>query len=150
MSSECRLLKLASEYNCTTKDYPMTALLERSLNQPGLQQQAAQSLAAQSLEVPPQHSADRILALRVAHALAETHVPILRTLKIEVRDGAVTLRGRVRNYYERQLAHVRAKRVPDVRRVTEEITVATQPGAAAGLALWSSDVLPIDVRQRSA
>ncbi|MGC3967554.1 MAG: BON domain-containing protein [Pirellulales bacterium] len=118
----------------------MTALLERNRNASPNPEAGDSS----------QSSADKLIALRVAHALAETHVPILRTLQVEVHDGAVTLRGRVRNYYERQLAHVRAKRVPNVRHVTEDISVATRPGDATGLQLWSSDVLPIDLARRSA
>ncbi|MBA4019931.1 MAG: hypothetical protein C0483_22420 [Pirellula sp.] len=80
---------------------------------------------------------DRLLSLRVAHALAETDVPILRTLDVATNEGVVVLRGRVRNYYERQLAYVRARRVPGVRRVTDEITVAQSQEAADGLSLLS-------------
>lgn len=67
---------------------------------------------------------DRIVALRVAHALAELQVPILRTLEISVHEGHVTLRGRVRTYYERQLAHAHARRTPGVVKVRGELTVA--------------------------
>jgi len=67
---------------------------------------------------------DRIVALRVAHALAELQVPILRTLEISVVEGHVTLRGRVRTYYERQLAHAHARRTPGVVTVRGEISVA--------------------------
>lgn len=67
---------------------------------------------------------DRVTALRVAHALAALEVPILRTLEVSVHDGHVTLRGRVRNYYERQLAHAHAKRTAGVKRVTAQISIA--------------------------
>lgn len=80
---------------------------------------------------------DRLLSLRVAHALAETDVPILRTLEVESTDGVIVLRGRVRNYYERQLAYVRARRVSGVRRVTDAITVAQSSEVLGGLALLS-------------
>lgn len=71
----------------------------------------------------PSVELDRAIALRVAHALAELRVPILRTLEVVVREGHVTLRGRVRSYYERQLARANAKRVPGVVSVSEEITI---------------------------
>ncbi|MCE9604409.1 MAG: BON domain-containing protein [Planctomycetia bacterium] len=80
-------------------------------------------VASDSEDATP-NASDRAIALRVAHALAELHVPILRTLEIAVRAGNVTLRGRVRSYYERQLAHANAKRVPGVVKVIEEITIA--------------------------
>lgn len=84
-----------------------------------------QARERRSTEPEPQRpDTDRVVALRVAHALAETQVPILRTLEVRVRDGHVTLRGRVRSYYERQLAHARAKRTAGVVKVSEEISVA--------------------------
>jgi hypothetical protein len=67
---------------------------------------------------------DRAIALKVAHALAALQVPILRTLEVSVHEGNVTLRGRVRTYYERQLANTHAKRTPGVRSVRGEISVA--------------------------
>jgi hypothetical protein len=67
---------------------------------------------------------DRAIALKVAHALAALQVPILRTLEVSVDEGHVTLRGRVRTYYERQLANAHAKRTPGVRSVRGDILVA--------------------------
>lgn len=67
---------------------------------------------------------DRAIALKVAHALAALQVPILRTLEVSVHEGHVTLRGRVRTYYERQLANAHAKRTPGVRSVRGDISVA--------------------------
>lgn len=67
---------------------------------------------------------DRVIALKVAHALAALEVPILRTLEVSVHEGHVTLRGRVRTYYERQLAHSHAKRTAGVKSVRVEISVA--------------------------
>jgi len=74
---------------------------------------------------------DRQLALRVSYALSALQLPILQTLHIEVRDGVVVLRGRVRNYYERQLAYTHAKRVPGVRAVKGEVSVV-DPAAGIG------------------
>lgn len=67
---------------------------------------------------------DRVIALKVAHALAALEVPILRTLEVSVHEGHVTLRGRVRTYYERQLANAHARRTAGVRSVRGEISVA--------------------------
>jgi osmotically-inducible protein OsmY len=67
---------------------------------------------------------DRVIALKVAHALAALQVPILRTLEVSVHEGHVTLRGRVRTYYERQLAHAHARRTAGVKSVRGEISVA--------------------------
>src|SRR5688572_29631532 len=68
--------------------------------------------------------ADRELARRVTNFLAGQHVPALRAIQVEVRNGAVTLRGRVRTYYEKQLSHHSAKRVAGVHQVINEIEVA--------------------------
>lgn len=67
---------------------------------------------------------DRVIALKVAHALAALQVPILRTLEVSVHEGHVTLRGRVRTYYERQLANAHARRTAGVRSVRGDISVA--------------------------
>jgi hypothetical protein len=68
---------------------------------------------------------DRVIALKVAHTLAALEVPILRTLEVSVDEGYVTLRGRVRTYYERQLATVYAKRTSGVKGIRSEISVAS-------------------------
>jgi osmotically-inducible protein OsmY len=82
----------------------------------------------------PFHSeTDALLARRVRQTLADLHVPILRTLDVLAEDGVVTLRGRVRTYYERQLAHAKVKRLSGVARLIEEITVA-DPQATIPLA----------------
>jgi osmotically-inducible protein OsmY len=77
---------------------------------------------------------DAKLVRRVRQTLADLHVPILRTLDVSAADGVVTLRGRVRTYYERQLAHAGVKRIPGVASLVEEITVA-DPDAAIPLAI---------------
>jgi len=67
---------------------------------------------------------DSQLERRVRGTLWALHVPALRFLEIEAHDGVVTLRGRVRSYYERQLAQTRARNVPGVDRVVDALTVA--------------------------
>ena len=68
--------------------------------------------------------ADRELARRVTNFLAGQHVPALRAIQVEVRNGAVTLRGNVRTFYEKQLSQHSAGRVAGVHQVVDEIEVA--------------------------
>jgi osmotically-inducible protein OsmY len=82
---------------------------------------------------PAASESDNLLARRVRQTLADLHVPILRTLDVTAEDGVVTLRGRVRSYYERQLAHANVRRLSGVEKLVEEITVA-DPNAAIPLA----------------
>ena len=67
---------------------------------------------------------DRELARRVTNFLAGQHVPALRAIQVKAHNGAVTLSGRVRSYYEKQLSHHGAKRVAGVHQVINEIEVA--------------------------
>ena len=82
---------------------------------------------------PSASESDGLLARRVRQTLVDLHVPILRTLDVTAEDGVVTLRGRVRSYYERQLAHANVRRLTGVEKLVEEITVA-DPDAAIPLA----------------
>ncbi len=68
--------------------------------------------------------ADRELARRVTNFLAGQHVPALRAIQVEARNGAVTLRGNVRTFFEKQLTHHGARRVAGVHQVIDEIEVA--------------------------
>jgi hypothetical protein len=72
----------------------------------------------------PFHEIDRELARRVANFLAGQHVPALRVVRVEAHNGVVTLSGRVRSFYEKQLSHHSAKRVAGVLQVIDEIEVA--------------------------
>jgi osmotically-inducible protein OsmY len=91
------------------------------------------SASLASLSRLPSAESDTLLARRVRQTLAELHVPILRTLDVSAVDGVVALRGRVRSYYERQLAHANVRRIAGVEKLIEEITVA-DPQAAIPLA----------------
>ena len=66
---------------------------------------------------------DSALARRVELFLANQPRPALRYLQVEVRGGAVTLRGLVSTFYERQLALSSSARVAGVRELVDEITV---------------------------
>jgi hypothetical protein len=67
---------------------------------------------------------DQLLARRVSNFLAGQHMPALRAITVEARNGAVTLRGNVRTFFEKQLSHHSAKRVAGVKQVIDEIEVA--------------------------
>jgi osmotically-inducible protein OsmY len=112
------MVTLASATSFPTNTFPT-----RSLN----------SASLASLSQLPTAESDTPLARRVRQTLAELHVPILRTLDVSAVDGVVTLRGRVRSYYERQLAHASVRRIAGVEKLIEEITVA-DPQAAIPLA----------------
>ena len=47
---------------------------------------------------------DRLLESQIATQLAETRRPSLQRLSVDVEGGAVTLRGRVGSFYEKQIA----------------------------------------------
>ena len=64
--------------------------------------------------------ADRDLELRVALFLAGRHVPALRRLSVEARQGTVVLRGQVRSYHEKQISHA-------ARRLIDDIEVSSSP-----------------------
>ena len=70
------------------------------------------------------------LKRRVINFLATRNRPALRQLEIEVQDGVVMMRGRVRSFYDKQLAHHCCGRVAGVRQVIDGIDVV--PGVPAG------------------
>lgn len=67
--------------------------------------------------------ADRDLERRVGIYLAGQHVPALRHLEIEAENGTITLRGRVRSFYERQLCQSLCRRVAGVLGYVDAIDV---------------------------
>ena len=83
-------------------------------------------------------SLDADLAHRVRLYLARVgHRPV-QVVKVEARDGIVTLRGRVPSYYIRQLAVACAQRVAGVRTVNDQIRA---------LVSVAQDVQPSDTQQ---
>jgi len=78
--------------------------------------------------------ADRELERRVAAFLADRNLPALRRLGVRSERGVVTLRGRVRTFYEKQLGHHSARRVAGVIEVIDATEVASDASlfAAAG------------------
>lgn len=67
--------------------------------------------------------ADRDLERRVVNYLFERHVPGLRDVEVEAHNGTVTLRGRVRSFYEKQLCQSCCRRVAGVVRFIDHVAV---------------------------
>jgi osmotically-inducible protein OsmY len=67
---------------------------------------------------------DRDLKTRVVSYLAGCHMPGLRQLAVEAHNGVVTITGRVKTYYEKQLGGQRARRVAGVVQLVDRIDVA--------------------------
>ena len=70
-------------------------------------------------------AADRDLEQRIVGYLARRHVPSLRQLAVEARNGIVTIRGQVRSFYEKQLSSHCCRRVAGVVQLVDEIDVVT-------------------------
>jgi osmotically-inducible protein OsmY len=75
--------------------------------------------------------ADHELKRRVLNYLADRHMPALRHLEVEADNGTVTLRGRVRSFYEKQLCQHCCQRVAGVIRLVDAIVVADTQSVAA-------------------
>jgi osmotically-inducible protein OsmY len=67
--------------------------------------------------------ADRDLERRVVNYLSGRHVPGLRHLEVQARNGVVTLRGRVRSFYEKQLCNQCCRRVAGVMSLVNSVDV---------------------------
>jgi osmotically-inducible protein OsmY len=68
--------------------------------------------------------ADRDLERRVVSFLRGRHMPGLRHIQVEARDGIVTLRGRVSSFYEKQVSQLCCQRVAGVLKLVDGIVVA--------------------------
>jgi len=71
----------------------------------------------------PAHEADRELVRRVISFLNSRSMPGLRRLNVEARHGTVTLSGRVRSFYEKQVATHSCRRVAGVRQLVDNVDV---------------------------
>jgi osmotically-inducible protein OsmY len=80
--------------------------------------------------------ADRELERRVVATLVARNFPGLRRLRIRVVGGEVTIAGRVRSFYEKQLAQHVARRVAGVIRLADKIEVVEPPRPTPG-SRWS-------------
>jgi osmotically-inducible protein OsmY len=67
---------------------------------------------------------DRELERRVVNYLSGRHVPGLRRLEVEARNGTVTVRGQVHSFYEKQLCQDCCRRVAGVVKLVDAVEVA--------------------------
>ncbi|MCL6502016.1 MAG: BON domain-containing protein [Pirellulales bacterium] len=70
---------------------------------------------------------DTDLERRVTSFLFGRHLPGLRHIEVEARDGVVTLRGRVRTFYEKQICHQCCRRVAGVLKFIDAVDVDPLP-----------------------
>lgn len=63
------------------------------------------------------------LKRRVVNFLAGRHLPALKRLDVSVEGGVVTLRGRVKTFYEKQVGQQCCRRVAGVLNLIDEIDV---------------------------
>ena len=66
---------------------------------------------------------DRLLEQKIATLLADRHLPGLRQLEIAASRGTVTLRGRVRSFYEKQLCQIVCRRAAGVVQFVDDVVV---------------------------
>ena len=101
-----------------------------------------------ALDSTPKSAADSQLERRVVDTLSALHIPALRSLQIKAQEGVVMISGRVRSYYEKQLANTRARNVSGVVAVSDAIVVAnsTAPLATGSLHVAPAPGVSLDVR----
>jgi osmotically-inducible protein OsmY len=99
-------------------------------------------------EPTPKSAADSQLERRVVDTLSSLHIPARRSLHINAQEGVVMLSGRVRSYYEKQLASTRARNVTGVVAVSDAIVVANSslPPAASSLHVGAASTVTLNVR----
>jgi osmotically-inducible protein OsmY len=74
---------------------------------------------------------DEDLRRRISSFLGSRHFPAFRRLEVSVLAGAVTVRGQVGSYYEKQVALDTCRRVAGVLRTIDQVEVEAGDGAAA-------------------
>jgi osmotically-inducible protein OsmY len=67
---------------------------------------------------------DRDLERRIVTSLADRQMPGLRQLQVAANNGTVTLRGRVRSFYEKQLCQNVCRHVAGVVQFVDAVVVA--------------------------
>ncbi|WP_254512338.1 BON domain-containing protein [Anatilimnocola floriformis] len=77
-------------------------------------------------------SASRLLQERVALHLQNRQLTFGGRVKIEVKQGAVTLSGNVPTYYQRQMIYSATKHVAGVIKVVDQMSVEGSEDASLG------------------
>ena len=92
------------------------------------------SRRAENTEAGPelnQAAASSDLKRRILNFLASRNRPALRQIGVQVEGGVVLLSGRVRSYYDKQLASHCCSRVAGVIQVVDGICVIPEPSEIA-------------------
>jgi osmotically-inducible protein OsmY len=76
-----------------------------------------------SCEIAGSTDLDRDLERRVVSFLLQCGVPRARGVIVHVQDGIVTLCGKVRSFYERQICVHSCRRVAGVMKLVDELEV---------------------------
>jgi len=74
-------------------------------------------------------SIDRDLIKRVRGFLTRQHLPSLRSIEVDAAAGVVTISGRVKSFYERQLCIHCCQRVAGVVKLNDRVEVDHEPKA---------------------
>jgi osmotically-inducible protein OsmY len=80
-------------------------------------------VGAAAMLSPSRIGNDERLAHTVECAVRAAGVRVINRLTIVAREGSVTLQGRARTFYEKQLVLHAARRVPGVRQIVDELDV---------------------------
>jgi len=75
---------------------------------------------------------DRDLERRVRSFLAARHVPGLRNVGVNAKNGVVTITGQVLTFYEKQLCNQCCRRVAGVLQLINAVDVSGVPNEVAG------------------
>ena len=75
----------------------------------------------------PMTSDDDLMA-RILNFLAAQHIPGVRSLEVVARCGVVTIRGRLRSFYQKQLCLHCCQRVAGVVRINDQLDVVHAAG----------------------
>jgi osmotically-inducible protein OsmY len=66
---------------------------------------------------------DRDLERRVLNYLISRHIPASRVLEVEAENGVVTVRGKVKTFYQKQVCAHTCRRVAGVNQLIDAIEV---------------------------
>lgn len=75
-------------------------------------------------DLKSKHLHDASVRNAIDSALRQSHYLALRSLKVEVTDGQLLLKGRVNSYYLKQIAQTQAATAADGHLIVNEIEVA--------------------------
>lgn len=72
----------------------------------------------------PREKKDEDLKRRIINFLFQRHIATLRRINVDVRNGTVEVRGKVKSYYEKQVCLNCCQRVAGVVQIFDKVQVA--------------------------